>query len=489
MKRIILLFVILFALVTAVHADFDVIYTISEDTIYPDELAVFNFSILNEEAFTDRYTVYSIDPAWIIKTTPVGIEIPSGGTATVSISIQPKTTVISGPYLIPLTVRSSTTSKTVDKNVFVYLKSYTQEPKQYEPSIALSADLPESVDPRKKISIELFIRNRNALTTDALNVSIESALFTKQYLVTLDALEEKSQELLFDIDPLTKPGEYPLVVKLSINNKTASQVEKTLVVIDYSALQEESYTVKELFKQTDYITVQNVGNNIKTSSITREKGFFARIFTSTEPDAAVQSENGRKLLAWELTLQPNEKVNLVVVENYRGFVSAVVILILIILGYYLFRSPIIVLKKAKFFGTKEEGSSMVKVKIFMKNRTKRPVYNVKVIDKIPALAKVIEDEFVLGTLKPTKIIRNEKAMTVVRWDLEKLDAYEERIITYKIQTHFKLFGSMKLQPTKVKFDTGLGKERSTFSKVVLIAPQFDEEEPVSELKVNKLKKK
>lgn len=468
-----LVFVTLLVLVLAVsampvRADFDVSYEILDDAIYPDEVATFEVTLFNNEEEADAYTVYSIDPNWILETVPVSIKAAEDSSVTFTLRAQPKRSLATGPHLLPVRFKSIETEKVEEISLFIYLKSYTQVDPEYLPSVELIVRVPSEIDPREPLAVEVMMQNRNALNIQALDVVLSSELFEKEYTTTLGPLEDKTTELLFDVDPLTPAGTYPLTVQLRRWNDTVSEAKKNIRVEDYSRIVEESYTVNELFKSTEYITVKNIGNERKEGLVERQRNWFQRLFTKTDPPIKAEEFVGETVYLWKVNLNAQGKTQIVIVENYRFLVSIIITIILIIVGYYLFRSPIVTLKKAKFFGSKEEGSSYVKIKVFMKNRTKKPVFNIKVIDKVPKMAKVLDDADVLGTVKPTKVVRHPRAGTIVRWGIEKLDPYEERIITYKIRSHLKIVGSMKLDPVKIKFDTGLGKERATYSNAVSI---------------------
>ncbi len=462
----------LFALVAfalPVKAEFDVSYNIVEDTIYPDEIAEFSVTLTNYEDFEESFTVFTIDPNWILDVQPAGVSADSGQSASFTLKIQPRQGLPTGPYLVPVRFKSLNKPTTEELAFFVYLKSYTPLVGEYKTSVALGVRVPEKLDPRNKLALEVELRNRNGLDIKELNVRVTSDIFSKDYTTSLGPLEEKSSEILFDVDLLEKPGIYPVTVEIFRNNESVSKVEKNIEIVDYSKIEEESYFVRELFKKTEYITVKNIGNEKKTATIDREKNFFERIFTKTDPSRSPQKIDGKNVYSWTIVgLDPLEEYQVTVVENYRFLASIIIIIILIVVGYYLFRSPIITLKRAKLLASKEEDASFIKIKIFMRNRTKKPVYNIKVLDRVPKMANVVEDYDVLGTLQPTKVVRNPRLGSIVRWDIEKLDPYEERIISYKIKSHLKIVGSIKLAPLKARFDTGLGRERSTFSNSVNI---------------------
>jgi hypothetical protein len=153
--------------------------------------------------------------------------------------------------------------------------------------------------------------------------------------------------------------------------------------------------------------------------------------------------------------------------NYRILLYGIILLILIIVSYYLIRSPVIATKDCRIMGKKIDGISNLKVKLHIKNRSARTISNIKIIDKVPSLVDIVEENN-LGSLRPTKILRHGNSGVIARWDLEALEPYEERIITYKLKSKLKIFGSIELPQTLMKFDSKFGGIRTSTSNSIEI---------------------
>ena len=131
------------------------------------------------------------------------------------------------------------------------------------------------------------------------------------------------------------------------------------------------------------------------------------------------------------------------------------------------RSPVLVHKSATVLATKEGGISELKVLIVVKNRTGKELKNVAIIDKVPHIADVLKD-FEMGTLHPIKVLKHEKKGTLIKWGVKEFDAFEERVLAYKIKTRLSVLGEFKLPVVVVKFETLTGARRSTHSNTVSI---------------------
>ncbi len=93
--------------------------------------------------------------------------------------------------------------------------------------------------------------------------------------------------------------------------------------------------------------------------------------------------------------------------------------------------------------------------------------NIKISDKVPHLAEVLKD-FEVGVLHPSKILKHPSKGTIIKWEIEQLDAGEERIMTYSVQTKLSILGNIKVQGAIAKFDTEAGKTRAYKSNKNLI---------------------
>ncbi len=126
------------------------------------------------------------------------------------------------------------------------------------------------------------------------------------------------------------------------------------------------------------------------------------------------------------------------------------------------RNPIISIKEIILEHTGKDNISEVKIRIFVRNRSNKILNNIRIMDKVPPIADVVKGER-LGTLQPTKINTTKTKGTIIKWELNTLEPYEERIITYKIKSKLEIVGGLSLPPAKMVFEEKEGKERQAFS--------------------------
>ena len=175
---------------------------------------------------------------------------------------------------------------------------------------------------------------------------------------------------------------------------------------------------------------------------------------------------GARYHVWSFTLAPKEIMKVSRVENYQILIAVIILAIAGVLAYYFTRSPIIAVKEAIALREEgEEGSSSLKIRLFVKNRTGGTLSGVSVIDKVPSIATYKAEE-TLGTVSPTKVVSSQKRGTVLKWELDLLEPYEERILSYSLVSQLKIVGKLRLPRGKIQFTSKGGKERVTFTKNV-----------------------
>lgn len=436
------------------------------DSIFNNESAFYSLSISNNNNYEERYQIYTISAFWDVSPTIIKSLPLSNNTLT--LEIIPMDSRLYGPQLVPITIKSLSDDYSVIENFYVYIKPSNFTPKEYVPNVAMEARLPETIDPREVISLEVYMRNRNPLNLKELFIVVESELFTKTYITSLGPLEEKTNQIMFaDIDPLQKPGVYTVSVKLLHNNRTISQSNKQLIINAYNDVRIEQTKTKGLFHTQEKIVLYNDGNADIMKAVKIEKNYFQRLFTKSSLKFEKFEDKGKSYILWNVPLKPRETVVIETKTDYTSLVIFIVLLMILVISYYVFRSPVVMFKSAKIVSSTEHGVTDVKVKLHVKNRSGKTIRNIKIIDKYPKLM-MLKDESVLGSLKPTKLLSGDKTYNLLTWDIEMLDPYEERLIVYKLKSELNIVGNISLPASKIKFHTASGERSYLSNKVILI---------------------
>jgi hypothetical protein len=471
MKSVFTFLIVFIALASFVNAAFDVSVVPVKDSILLKGEASFDISVKNLGPSDELIEVYSENTDWILRRSPMITVINGYQTATFTLYFTPVSGISTGPKGIDVTFRSGIDSSKVVKQFFVYISSGGDiNLIDYQPSVkvGLKVNSDDTVDPRENIALKLNLKNRNPLVMKNLEVFLSSRYFSDKRNISLNSFEETTEYFDFRVDSTIVPQDDYVYVELRYMNHTFEDISFPYKIVAYSPFfKKDIKSDKTLF--TDKVTVEfsNTGNIEKTEEFEIPVKFYDRLFYSSTPDGKFVKDSVGRYLVWTVNLKPLEKTTITYTADYRAFFYAIFSAILLTVAYYLFRSPIVIKKEVKLVEKREGGIYELKVILFVKNRSRKVVNNVQIIDIVSHLAEVIRESY-LGSIKPDKVVRDEKKGTLIKWLVPNVESLEERIITYRIRSKFSILGTLELTKAKVKFvsrGTGL---KTTYSNKVSV---------------------
>ena len=460
-NKLISLIIVTLLFSISVAAAFSVEIEAINDTILPYESATYKLTV-DAEGQNEVVSIRSDTSNWIL--TPQAVAVAANETRTVELIITPRSGVGLSNYLVPLYFEGARSGDLFQENVFLSI-SVELLSKGYPPNIRMTANNSEEVDPRRPFSVSVFIKNNNLRNIDALDIYIKSDLFEETFTTQLEPLSTFRKTFTYELDNYLEPGTHDLIVRVTIpelDNKVLSEDHRTFTVKGYASVDTNRAVVqKGLFTSTEEITSVNEGNKPRTESISYAVNGFEDIFLKTTPEGIVSKASGTRELTWTFELDSEEESVITITRNYWPLVILILLIILSVIAYYIFRSPIVTIKEAQITASDKEGTQELKVRLFVKNRSRKEVSTLKIIDRVPHIAELITHAH-LGTLQPTKVTKSEKRGTIIRWEIDALEPFEERIISYKIRCKLKVVGHLSLPATKIKFEN-MGRERITAS--------------------------
>ncbi|MDD9952984.1 MAG: hypothetical protein OXR66_01465 [Candidatus Woesearchaeota archaeon] len=463
-------FLLLLLCPLAYSASFGIGVEPTKNEIIRNETATYNVTVTNFEQNDAKFQIYTVDPKWQVATEPNNPSILAVEKGSFTLFLRPTASSDLGTQGVSVTFKDINSGGLIRKSIVLNLRSGNTLYGEYTPTVTLDVNMPYELDPREEIPLQLELRNRNALNITNMTILLESPHFSKTASVRLAPLSEKTVDLSgLRIDPLTTPDEAEFSISLYYNGETVNRLEKNYRIKEYTRVQEHITEKSFFFKTTKTVTVTNEGNVDNTAVITIPSGFFKSLFVGSSLDHDRTLSEGERVLLWKIPLSPNETRVFTYSVNYR-----IIILLLLLaaagwIAYMMLRSPVIVLKEAVGIA-KPDGMSRVKVRIFIKNRSARLVRGIHVLDKVPSLAEVLKTDSP-GSMPPSKIAVSEKQGTLLRWQLDVLEPYEERVLTYQARSKLKIIGKMSLPRSKVKF-TAEGKERVVYSNNLELVEKF-----------------
>lgn len=439
------------------------------DAISAGDEAKFDVTITNNMRFDDNFKLkFSNDVEWTILTDPLTLKF---GTFDLSVgeSVNFKVRIRASPsaslgyniYVIALSAQGAATGvKETVPLTFGYGPQFLT-PKEYAALVVASIEVPESVDPRGDMQIKVHLRNRNPLNISGLVVKASSQVVDQEMQVNLAPLEEKDVYFTQELDPFESPKQDTLVIEIIKAETTLVRLEKVFEIISYSEYSTRTEEKKGLLMTTFSIDVVNDGNYWTSDKVRHPTSFIKSLFSHTEPAAKTVRVDGERYLEWTIELGPNERIELKVVENYWPIVIILILIVVAVVLYFVLRSPIIIKKDAIIVATKEGGIAGLKIVLHVKNRSNALVGEVHIVDSIPNIA-VVDKEFDVGSVAPEKVVKHAKKGTLLKWNLEDMDAGEERMLSYKVKSRLTILGSFTLPAAVSKF-VAKGKQKITYS--------------------------
>jgi len=459
MRKVLWSLVFLAVLVAAQAFEFQVSVFPGERRIKLNETAVFEVELSHDSALEELFEVFSSDVTWDVRSSQA-LRVPAGEKLRTNVTVRPLN-LNPGAYNLPVMFKRAGSSDTQRAIVYIEVESPFSGEANYLPAVRGVASIEREVDPRKGVVLKLSLENQNRRILDKVDVKVRSRIVNKDYTTGLGALEKKTLTFIAEIDPRTEPHADALQISIVVpENEKAYQFDVLPVqyeVVPYGSIVPRVDAQSEFLKTTERVTLVNEANR-KLTHVYRVPAWFGkRWFIAANPSAVVESGD----LTWEVALEPSQKAELVIVYNYRPIFWVLLIGGVLVAAYYVFRSPVSVQKRVKIVGTHEGGITELKVVVELINRSSKTVRQVKVLDLVPHLASVVE-QFKDTVLAPSKITPHEHKGTLVRWDIDFMEAKEHRILVYRIRTKLSVLGGLSLPVTAAHF-LYEGHERETVS--------------------------
>jgi len=421
------------------------------DQISPFDFASYNLTIFNDKDKADIYFITTKDIRWSVSSEPLtdyttGISVPAHAEASTILLIKPTEGVSFGRHDIEIILSSRTTNETLKEIISANVR---QDLIRWPTDLSMSVDVPSIMDPRRTSVVKVTLKNNNPLYISNLTIKLKSNIFEKSTQVELLPNQEKVVDFSITFNDSTLEAKDKISVMLFFNNSLIKQQTKDIQIKPISGFKREEKEETKFLKTTKIITYTNDGNVKLSDQIFIETTILKRIFTSTNPKLDLTKKDEKYYFTKQIELDPGQQLKITVTTNYRPLLYIALVIIILFVIYFATRSPIIVRKEAKEIEFVEGGIHKLKVVIKLKNRSRRTIKNLKVVDRIPFISSLVREG--AETLKPTKIFPYKDG-TAIRYDIGSVEPQEVRIITYVIQTKLGVVGDLRLKPAIVEYE-------------------------------------
>ena len=439
-------------------ASFDVKVTPIKDKIVVDEVAEFDIAIQNnldtDEEFTIKKAGY---PFWDMYAkplqNPITLNVPAQGTSSIRLFVDPLYITSVDTYTLDIGIVQGTTGQEQKVPVTIGIKSTEPLIGGYIPTVLASTSIsPEKIDPRGQVTVKIALNNQNPINYSNLTIKIESNLFKEELYTPLGPKEDKTIDILKKLDELTPPQDDRLVVAVFKDDRMiASPIVKDFKIDEY-------VTQKEIPKEQSFLKIRK-GIRVKSNNpdyrgeIRTETAALKNLFLTTYPKAKALKENDKQYLVWQINLDKDKTMVVYTTENYRPIVVIAVLIIIALVLYFLFRSPIVVRKVIVNVGMSEGGVAEAKVVVRVKNRSAKQITNIEVTDNVPHIAHV-EKELSIGSMQPHAILQHPKRGIMIKWAIDALEPGDERVLSYKMKSRLAILGEFNLPAATARTKVG-----------------------------------
>ena len=442
----------------AYAASFEVKATAIKDRIVVDDIAEYDVTITNyldtDEEFTIKKTGF---PFWDMYTkplqNPITLNVPAQGSATIRLFVDPLYITSVDTYTLNVGVVLQRSGE--EQKVPITIGIVSTEPLigGYIPTVLASISVsPEKIDPREELVIRIVLNNQNVLDYPNLTIKIESNLFKDELHVPLGPKEDRTVEVRKKFDAMDPPQEDRLVVAIFKDGRLiVTPIVKEFEVVEYS-------TQQEIPKEQSFLKIRKgikvTSNNFNYKGTVKEETTLIKsLFTSTSPRAELVKEGDKHYLVWQVELGKERAMTVYTFENYRPVVVIIALLIIAIVLYFLFRSPIVARKSIANVSFSEGGVSEAKVVVRVKNRSSKQITNIEVVDNLTHIAHV-ERELSIGSMQPHAVMQHPKRGVIIKWIIEALEPGDERVLSYKMKSRLPILGEFNLPAATARAKVG-----------------------------------
>ncbi len=429
---------------------FDVDVEVIERVVGEEGYSRYNITIYN---FAENQKVFSnsLTPAqatsWSL--IPGSVVVPGNQDLTYELRIRPGTILRTGSYSLEIRIRSEGEAVTFTVPATIPGEGILEG---YPASADTLVKAPASINPRNDLDLDVEIRNRNQRNLENLTLTVTSDFFTKQIKFDLPPLGIETKNLQIELPDKQEPGLYKFYVEVYHPESEAiiSYQSLNLEIESYSTITPVLESSSRWFKVTETISLYNEGNFEREKEVALRSPWYQRIFLSTDEPYELVKIDGRSNLQFSPSVTPGDTYQINVYKDYRPLAILILLAILGVISYYVFRSPLVLKKKVYMTGKDDEGVKKFKIRVYIKNRTNMPIQELKITDYLPRITEYVKTES-QGALAPTKVTKTSRKGVLIHWEIGTLEGLEERILTYEMKSTLGIVGNLSLPTAKAKF--------------------------------------
>lgn len=347
-----------------------------------------------------------------------------------------------------------TMTQIVFASVVVFLVIFCTISADTAPLLSIESSKTKEIRPDEFLDIKIIISRAASISAGSIELDIQ--IFDEKGIILSPSIKRESKPLIKDggtlyathsvqLNPRMKPGDYTMNVSVDVANLVLgpASIQFSVKKIN-SEIETYEDIINDLFSRSKNITLKNKGNAPSLQIIQEEIPWYLNFFTSTYPkDVVIKKGKDVYIYEWAITIEPFE---VTYVYYHSSYVPLLAILIAIILGV------VVILQKSEFLTLSKEivsqkhhrDTMVITIALHIKNFSEQVREKIVIQDIVPSLAKVNTD---FDMLKPS--IKKTDGIITLEWIIPSLEPNEERVISYSIETQYKIYGAFELPQAKL----------------------------------------
>jgi hypothetical protein len=408
-------------------------------TIIPNSATVpqgtgtsFDVNVVNHEPYTvSLQVVLTGIPTWM-RVNPNRLTLAPGRSGTIKLYFSNSATPDSYIYRIQLT--SNDTSAWEGSVVVNVVGSGTPPAEKKSLSISAQAE----VNPGETIIPTVTVSN-NLIPSDVEIVLLRNG---NEVAKVSGVLDSSPKSFTLPVPESEEAGDY--VLRASIPGQALIN-QTGITILPLEKVEVQTDIDQKLLGREVTFTAKNIGNQVKEGTVTTNIGMLDRPLLEASPAPEITKQGLGYQLSWTYTVGPGEeKVVGTYAVDYIPYSIIVVLLIIAVVLVFQRPEPVEVRKRVEY--VREGDNAYLKIKLHVSNSSDEPIENVVVKDLLPSIASVSKSFIV----KPK--VTKQKDGSLLRWELGKFSAGEERILAYEAKLSFGIIGKLELPKPSVSWN-------------------------------------
>lgn len=443
---------------------FDVQTQAINDTFYPGGSAVFNITIINKQEFDDKYFFFVPDIQWSPQTIPPyyftsGVDVPAESNKTILFYLKSRAEAVPGTYYLELITDSQITNKELSKILSVVIEEPPEEPIDLSSEISMSIDMPTTLVGGQTYPIRISITNPSLATESNATLELSSSVIEEQTTLSIPSNSTQTFEFTLSVPESITTQSVPLIAELYTTSDILATAETTVQTEAMEReIEKEVAQDRGFLSKTTIITLINPNQGGREAEVRFDQS-APNLLTNYNYKPNLETDDGT--VGWVLHVPGNDQRSIEVRTNYLPLVLIILLLAGGAVAYVMLSSPVSIKKKVITQECKSGSVCTLKIQLTVTNKTNKDFSQVSITDVLPYLGHHVREE-TIGSLPPDKVLRYNNE-TYLKWKLENLEAYEERVFAYRMNLKLSIIGSFFLKPALIKVGT-----KKIFSNKIVI---------------------